>query len=295
MSNTVLILGASGRFGRHMSDAFEAADWQIRTFDRTTDSLENAAKDAHVIVNGWNPPYTAWAKDIPHLTDQVITAARAANATVILPGNVYVFGKVSGPILTTDTPHNAQNPLGHIRVRMEAAYRQSGVRTILIRAGDFLDTAPSGNWFDKIIAAKAARGRIVSPGTPSVPHAWAYLPDLSRVAVALATERDALSEFEDIPFPGYTLSIDQLAALITQASGRPQRVEQMNWLPLRLASPFWPMGRRLLEMRYLWSMPHTLDDTRLKALLPDFKSTGPLAAITQAIAHLDLHPDQPVA
>lgn len=295
MSNTVLILGASGRFGRHMSGAFRTAGWQVQTFNRTTDSLESAAEGTDVIVNGWNPPYTAWAKDIPHLTEQVIAAARAANATVILPGNVYVYGEGSDPILTADTPHNAQNPLGRIRVEMEKAYRQSGVRTILIRAGDFLDTSPSGNWFDKIIAAKAARGRIVSPGNPATPHAWAYLPDLARAAAALAAQRDALSVFEDIPFPGYTLSIDQIAALITQASGRPQRVEQMNWLPLKLAAPFWPMGRKLLEMRYLWSMPHTLDDKRLKALLPDFKSTAPLAAITQAITHLDLHPDQPMA
>ena len=34
MPQTVLILGASGRFGRNAADAFAAANWQVRTFNR---------------------------------------------------------------------------------------------------------------------------------------------------------------------------------------------------------------------------------------------------------------------
>ena len=295
MRQTALILGASGRFGRNAAEAFWNAGWQVRPFDRKTDTLQNAAKDVQVIVNGWNPPYTEWAKQVPRLTAQVIDAARQSGATVILPGNVYVFGAGSGPILSEKTPHNATNPLGRIRIELEAAYRDSGVQTILLRAGDFLDTEASGNWFDKIIAAKAAQGKIVSPGEPTRPHAWAFLPDLARVAVDLAEQRDSLGQFEDIPFPGYTLSINEIATLIGDATGKAQRVTKMSWLPLYAAAPFWPMGRKLLEMRYLWSMPHRLDGTRFNALLPRFRPTDPLTALGKAVADFDIHPDKPVA
>lgn len=294
MRQTALILGASGRFGRHAAEAFWNAGWQVRTFDRKTDTLQDAAKDAQVIVNGWNPPYTDWATQLPRLTNRVIDAARRSSATVILPGNVYVFGAGSGPILSEETPHIATNPLGRIRIEMETAYRDSGLQTILLRAGDFLDTEASGNWFDKIIAAKAAQGKIVSPGSPAPPHAWAFLPDLARAAVDLAEQRRNLERFEDIPFPDYSLSINEMAKLIGEATGKPQRVTAMSWLPLYASAPFWPMGRKLLEMRYLWSMPHRLDGTRFNTLLPRFRPTDPLTALSKAVAHLEIHPDQPV-
>ena len=54
------------------------------------------------------------------------------------------------------------------------------------------------------------------------------------------------------------------------------------------------MGRKLLEMRYLWDMPHQLDGTRLARLLPDFRPTDPAEAIARALAHLEVHPDKPV-
>ncbi len=106
--------------------------------------------------------------------------------------------------------------------------------------------------------------------------------------------RDQLGTFEDIPFPGYTLSIRQLADLVARASGHAQKVRRLNWLPLFAAYPFWPMARGLIEMRYLWTMPHALSGEKLQRLLPDFRATDPLTAIGEAVAHLDIQPDQPV-
>ncbi len=168
MSGTVLILGANGRFGRHATDAFWNRGWHVRPFNRKTDTLAEAASDADVIVNGWNPPYTDWAKDVPRLTAEVIEAAKVNNATVILPGNVYVFGQDAPQILTETTTQRATNPLGRIRIEMEAAYRAAGVQTIVLRAGDYIDTEASGNWFDDVITKKTAKGIFLAPGARDV-------------------------------------------------------------------------------------------------------------------------------
>lgn len=176
MVGTVLILGASGRFGRHAAEAFWNAGWTLRSFDRSRDSLSEAAKGVDVIVNAWNPAYSDWEKQVPGLTTQVIEAATSSGATVLIPGNLYVFGKDAPAIFAETTPHAAKNSLGRIRIDLERAYRDAGVRTILLRAGDFLDTEPSGNWFDQIMTKSLAKGRFVYPGNPDVPHAWAYLP-----------------------------------------------------------------------------------------------------------------------
>lgn len=299
MTQTVLILGASGRFGRNAATAFRQAGWTVVAFDRMRDDLQGAARRADVIVNAWNPPYPDWARQVPGLHAQVIEAAKAAGATVIVPGNVYVFGAETPAPWGPDTPHRATNPLGRIRIEMEAAYRASGVRTIILRAGDFLDTEASGNRFDQIMIKPLARGRFTYPGNPDIAHAWAFLPDLTRAAVALAERRKALQQFCDVTFPGYTATGRDIAQALTQVTGRQVTLKQMSWLPLHLARPFWPMAGCLLEMRYLWNTPHRLDGAVFDALLPEFRQTPLIQAVAQAIPpglrKGDVHPDQPVA
>ena len=298
MTNTALILGASGRFGRNAAERFAKAGWQVRRFKRGRDDLNRAAKGADVIVNSWNPDYPDWQKQVPDLHARVIRAAKASGATVIVPGNVYVFGAdTPGPWGET-TPHGARNPLGRIRIDMENAYRRSGVRTIMLRAGDFIDTSASGNWLDLVMLKTLGKGVFTYPGNPQIDHAWAYLPDLCRAAVQLAEMRDKLPVFADIPFPGFTASAAEVAAQLGAITGTEIRVKRMSWLPLQLARPFWRMGACLLEMRYLWNTPHRLDGTLFSKLLPEFRTTSLREALTNALPETSvkrqINPDQPV-
>ncbi|MEM0948723.1 MAG: epimerase [Pseudomonadota bacterium] len=294
MTGSVLVLGGNGRFGRHAAEAFWNRGWRVTLFDRERHDLMTAAHGQDVIVNGWNPSYELWATQVPALTQRVIEAAKASGSTVIVPGNVYVFGADAPELLTDVTPHTARNPLGRIRRDMEAAYRASGVQTIVLRAGDFLDTEPSGNWFDKVIATKIGKGRLTYPGRKSAPHAWAYLPDLARAATLLADQRDRLGQFTDIPFAGYTLTAEDLATVCGEVMGRPISVSAMSWLPIHLARPFWPLARYLVEMRYLWSKPHRLDPVALQRLLPEFRST-PLQTALVRVLSAQIDPDEPMS
>ncbi len=220
MTKTVLIFGASGRFGRNAGAAFEKAGWQVRRFRRDQDILARSADGADLIVNALNPQYTDWAAQLPGLHKEVRNAARVSGASVIIPGNVYVFGPSTPTPWSENSAHRATNPLGRLRTEMEEAYRADTVKTIVLRAGDFLDTEPSGNWFDKVMITKLNRDRFIYPGNPDIPHAWAYLPDLARATVALADMHDALPQFSDIPFAGYTLSGREMAVGLSDACGR---------------------------------------------------------------------------
>lgn len=299
MSQTVLILGASGRFGRNAVDQFTKAGWSVRTFDRATDTLMTAAQGADVIVHGWNPEYTDWATQVPKLHAEVIDVAGQVGATVMIPGNVYVFGQDTPAPWSERSSYQAKNPLGRIRIDMEDAYRRSGVPTIILRSGDFLDTEESGNWFDMIMTKRLNKGVFTYPGNPEIPHAWGYLPDLCRAMVQLAEKRGDLPVFADIPFPGYTLTGEDLRAGLQKVTGRAVRLKQMNWLPIRLAGLVWPLGRCLSEMRYLWDTPHHLDCALFDDLLPDFVPTPLPQAIASAIpgslAQTEIDPYQPMA
>ena len=299
MHKTVLVLGASGLFGSRAAQAFGAAGWQVRRYQRGTD-MTAAAMGADVIVNGMNPPmYHNWAQLIPQITSQVLGAAKASGATVIVPGNVYPYGNQPGP-WGPDTPQHPVARKGHIRMAMEAGYRDAGVQVILLRGGDFLDETKPTTAMNMVVLKAAPKGKLTLMGAPDVQRAYAYLPDMARAAVDMAAIRAQLPAFTDVPFAGLTFSMNDLRAELQRQTGRSFRYTAFPWWFMRAAAPFWELARELIEMRYLMDLPHSLDPGPLAKLLPQFATT-PFEKVVAAhvtalgLGHHNVHPNRSVA
>ena len=276
MDKTVLIMGASGLFGSHAAKAFAAAGWNVRVYKRGTD-VAKAAAGVQVVVNAMNPPaYHDWQTLIPQITAQGIAAAKSAGATLIVPGNVYIYGRESGPW----GPQTRQRPAskkGAIRVASEAtmhAAADAGVQTIILRGGDFIAPDAPGSMLNMIILKGLAKGRIEVLAGMDVTRAWAYLPDMARAAVALAEKRADLPAFTDLPFADITMTMAQMKSRLEAMLGHDLKVRRFPWWAMTLASPFWELARELREMRYLYDLPHTLEPAPMAALLPDFRLTS---------------------
>ncbi len=290
MTRTVLILGANGKIGTHAAAAFWNAGWTVRRYDRSAE-MTAAAMGADVIVNGLNPPaYHNWAVLIPQITAQVIAAAKANGATVILPGNVYNYGTQAGP-WSDATPQIASTRKGQIRVDMETAYRAAGIRTILLRAGNFIDPDHNGDVMTAFLMREIAKGKLARGGRVDAIQPFCYLPDWAQAAVLLAERRGQLATFEDVPFPGHVFSANDHLAMLRRETGRDVRLAAFPWWLMRVAAPFWEMARELRELRYLWDMDHTLDGAKLARLLPDFRPTD-IRTVMLAGLPDDIHPDK---
>ncbi len=290
MTQTVLILGGSGKIGKHCAEAFWNAGWQVRQYARGTDMVD-AARGVDVIINGLNPPnYNNWAKNIPAITEQVIAAAQASGATVIIPGNVYNFGDQGG-VWDENTPHRPVREKGQIRVDMEAAYRAAGVQTIVLRAGNFIDPDRNKDVYSMLMVGKVGKGVITSVGDPDVKQAYAYVPDWARAAVGLAKIRMKLGAFEDVPFPGHSLSTREIRDELTEVLGRDIKIARFPWWMTALLAPFWEMIREFRKMRYLFETPHALGSAKFNRLLPDFQHTDLRTVLLSGLAP-DVHPDE---
>jgi nucleoside-diphosphate-sugar epimerase len=273
MAKVALILGRSGKIGTHAALAFQQEGWTVRTYDRTRGDMVSAARGAHVIVNGLNPPgYHDWARLIPAITAEVIAAAQGSGATVILPGNVYNFGPKAGE-WSEATPHRPSTRKGRIREEMERSYERSGVQTIVLRAGNFITPERADDVMSLLYLRSLASGKVTLPGPSEVIQAHCYVPDWARAAVGLAEQQNELATFEDIPFPGHSFTAEQLRAFLEQELARPIGFAKFPWWAISLLAPFWETGREMLEMRYLWHTPHTLSEAKLLRLLPSFRLT----------------------
>lgn len=299
-TQTVLILGANGRFGRIVQRAFADAGWTViaqargappdgtdtRIQHLVLDAAQPAAivdtvRDAVVVVNALNPIYTRWEEDALSLNDNAVTVARELGATLMLPGNVYNYGHSIPSVINDDTMERPSTRKGEIRCEMEARMRNGSTRSIVVRAGDFFGGPGTGSWMDQVIMKHIRRGRITYPGPRDVPHAWAYLPDLAHSFVLLAQMRDKLPSHANLLFPGYSLTGSQLAAAITDAahevgvldSGCRPSIGTLPWPAVGVAGFFKPMMREIWRMRYLWQVPHRLSGDGLERLIGIVPST----------------------
>lgn len=307
--NTVLILGARGRFGLSAARAFAEAGWrvlgQMRSGAQTpkaagiewlgidldnTKALAQAAQGTSVVVHALNPAYTntAWQTQVLPMTEAAIAVTRALGATLMVPGNVYNFGADMPEQLRENTPQLARTLKGQIRITMEQRLQHSGVPSIVIRAGDFFGSG-SGTWFDTAMVKDIQKGKFTYPGAPGVSRAWAYLPDLARTFVAVAQRRAQLPAFEVLHFAGHRITgqrwLDVLSPL-AQAQGwvKPGvalKLSPLPWPIIRIGALIVPTWKALLEMRYLWQTPHALANDKLTALVGAEPHT-PLAQAAQA-------------
>jgi nucleoside-diphosphate-sugar epimerase len=312
---TVLILGANGRFGASAATAFADAGWRVlaqmrraaidcdprikvvRVELEDTDALASVAKGARVVVHGINPDYTRWAEQMLPLACKGMRLAQRLDALFMLPGNVYAYGRSMPSRLAPDTPTMPDTRKGRLRAALElemASRVESGLRSVVIRAGDFYGRG-TGSWLDIAIVKSLKSGKLVYPGPLDVFHAWAFLPDLARAFVQVA-ERDVPDGFTNLHFEGHTLTGAELLAALEIAAAQvgiePERGRwrhgRFPWQLLRLGGIIVPLWREVAELRYLWTQPHALDGAALRAVAGPLPSTPLVSALVASLHGLGI-------
>ena len=207
------------------------------------------------------------------MLSSTIAAAQASGARVLLPGTIYNYGPDAFPVLREDSPQHPLTRKGAIRVDMERALRdaaRSGVRSLVVRAGDFFGPAAGNNWFSQgLVKPGRPVSSITCPGRNGVGHSWAYLPDLAQTMVQLLERESTLALFETFHFRGHwDANGGEMVEAIRRVIGNPSApVRKFPWLVVTLASPFVTLFREMMEMRYLWKEPLRLSNERVVQVL----------------------------
>lgn len=310
-----LVLGVTGGAGYEIARALIGRGWQVRAMARTPaparlpqaewvagDALNAgdvaaAAMGADVIVHGVNPPgYKDWAKLVLPMLENTVAAARISGARIFLPGTIYNYGRDALPLLTEDGPQKPHTRKGRLRVQMEQrleAAAQEGVRSLILRAGDFFGPSAGNSWFSQ---GMVTRGRPVTkityPGKADAGHAWAYLPDYGETAGALLDREAELAAFERFHFRGHYFARGvEIAEAVRAANGGQGKITGMPWAALILLSPFVRLFRELAEMRYLWEETAELDNAKLISFLGHEPHTDIKEALSWTLAAMGCFPE----
>jgi nucleoside-diphosphate-sugar epimerase len=308
MTGRIIILGGAGQLGRAAAQAFKAAGWQVGSLVRGssaagavagTDIIEVDARDSEsvvaaaagfdVVLHALNVPFGEWAQFALPFAGTAIAAARENGAVLVFPGNLYNYGTGMPVVLDETAPMHPTSRKGAIRVAVETRLREAsgdGVRTIVLRAGDYFGGDGAGSWFDRVIVKEIAAGRLTWPGPLDYVHEWAYLPDYAEALVRLMERRDRLPPFAAFGFAGHALTGRELAGAISRACRRDFKIDYMPWRLLKMLGIAVPMFRELGEISWLWSTPHAIDGTALQAVIGEIPHTPIDQAVTASLAAL---------
>jgi nucleoside-diphosphate-sugar epimerase len=292
---TALVIGASGGVGGEVAAALLKRGWRVKALNRNPASaaaqrpglavewvagdamrptdVTAAAQGADLIFHGTNPPgYQNWPGTVVHMLDATIAAARATGARILFPGTIYNYGPDAFPILREDSPQHPRTRKGKLRVTMEQrleAAAKDGVRSVIVRVGDFFGPNAANNWLSQsMVAPGQPVTRIMYPGSLKIGHAWGYLPDVAETMMRVIEAEDRLAPFDRFHMRGHWFAQGgELVDSIRRVIGKTVPVWRMPWLAVGVVSPFVPLFREMYEMRYLWKEPLRLDNSKLEALI----------------------------
>jgi nucleoside-diphosphate-sugar epimerase len=158
-------------------------------------ALTRAATGAAVIYNCMNPGhYTRWETEWPPLQTAMLAAAESTGAVLATVSNLYMYGpQHRGSELTPDSVEDGSDHKGLLRGTMDrealAAHRSGRIRTVIVRASDYVGAGVGANGMGtRVVPGALAGRRAVFFGDPDLPHSWTDVADVAATVVAAAAD-----------------------------------------------------------------------------------------------------------
>src|SRR6195256_5470 len=244
--------------------AAEAVAADLSNLDDTVKAV-TGSRIAFVLV-GLKYDVKVWRELWPRIMRNTIEAAKRANAKLVFFDNVYMYGKVDGP-MTEETPFRPCSKKGEIRAQIATVLlneMKAGSLTVLIaRSADFYGPRartgiPNVLVFDKL--AKGAKGSWLV--NDSAKHSFTLTSDAARSLVLLADSESAWNQTWHVPTAADPPTGKQFIELVAKEFGTQPKYRVLTRPILWAAGWFDTTVRELYEMLYQYEFDYIFDSTK---------------------------------
>jgi nucleoside-diphosphate-sugar epimerase len=268
-----IILGAGGAVGTPLAGRLLASGARLRTVSRRGAGPEGAervgadltaASDVVRVIEEGSTVYLlvglpydrrVWRKQWLPIMHNVVAACASKGARLVFFDNVYVYGKVEGP-MTEATPVRPSSAKGEIRAEI-ASFLQNEmaagrVTAMIARAADLYGPhsersgVPSILVFQRLVSGKAAQVLV----RLDAKHSYTYTLDCARALPLLASANDAYGQVWHLPTAHPPLTGREFVQLAASELGVPKRMSVTPGWVIRTAGVFDRLMRELGEMLY---------------------------------------------
>src|SRR5436190_2512400 len=275
----ITILGAGGAIGNELIKLLAAKNQPFRLVGRnpkaTPGATETLAADltdkdqtiravagssvVHLLV-GLKYDHKLWQELWPRVMSNTIEACKRARAKLLFFDNVYMYGKVSGP-MTEETPFNPCSKKGEIRAKIATTLinesKAGGLAAMIARSADFYGPDTRNGVPNLLVFEPFAKKRKASwLVSDSVPHSFTYTPDAAQSLVQLAERASAWNQTWHVPTTPNPLTGKEFVGLAAKELGVATKYRVLSRPMLRIAGWFDPLVAESYEMLYQSDSPY---------------------------------------
>ena len=238
---------------------------------RNFNELLNAVQGSSVIylLVGITYNIKQWRHDWPIIMRNVIAACKETGARLVFFDNVYMYGKVDGP-MTEETPYNPSSEKGKVRAAIAEMLQQEmsagKIKAVIARAVDFYGpgvkdkSAVSIMVFSRLKKGKKAQWFI----NADIPRSCSYTPDAAKAVYLLAKNDAAYGQVWHLPTAHPALTGRAFVRTAAKYMNAPAEVMVLpKWL-LKVLGWFNPFLKELYEMTYQDEYPFIFDSTKFE-------------------------------
>lgn len=232
------------------------------------DRLIAATKDVDVLYITLSVPYSTeiWQQKWPMIMRNLIDAAQVTGCKLVFLDNVYMYGKVIGP-MTEETPLNPASKKGEVRAeiaaRLQAAIKSGRVRGVIGRSADFY--GPSSRISGRFFQGTLTEGKAYWMGRPNVLRTWNYTPDNARALAILGNDERATGEVWHLP-AAPAITGNEFVALAAKVLGRELQVVPLPGDSDKDRVEFAKQMPELAEMMYQYDNDYVFDSSKFQAV-----------------------------
>jgi len=290
------ILGANGTIATELIPVLQSNARQIRLVARNPkpvsgaetfqadvlnrEQVFQAVKGSEVVylLVGLEYNRRIWKAGWPVIMQNTIDACKAAGAKLIFFDNVYMYGKVNGP-MTESTPFHPTSVKGFIRAGLDdmliREMNTGDLKAIIAKAADFYGPrATKTSVAGILVFDKMKKGKTAQWFSSAVqPHSYTYTPDAAKALYMLAMEETAYGQSWHLPTAKPALTGKEFVAIAAKYMKAKNKVQVLpTWL-VKFIGLFNPVMKELGEMLYQTEFPYFFDSSKFEKAF-QFRPTG---------------------
>jgi nucleoside-diphosphate-sugar epimerase len=279
------ILGSGGIIANHLAKALPEYTKDIRLVSRnpkavtgeeelvsadltTAEQVMKAVKGSEIVylTAGLQYNIKIWQEQWPKLMRNVIDACKENNSKLVFFDNVYMYGKVVGP-MTEETPFNPCSRKGEVRAKIVTMIldevAKGSLTALIARAADFYGPETSNSFLNMMVFENLKKGKNAQfMVSKSAKHSFTYTPDAGKATALLGNTPSAFNQTWHLPADMNVLTGEQIAEIADRELNMKPKITVLPKLMIQMAGLFNPIIKETIEMLYQNDSDYIFDSSK---------------------------------
>ena len=258
------ILGSGGIIANHLSTSLLSYTDKIRLVSRnpkavtgkeelvsadltSAEQVMKAVKGSKVVylTAGLQYDIKVWQEQWPVLMQNVINACKEHNAKLVFFDNVYMYGKVIGP-MTEETPFNPCSRKGEVRAKIATMIldevSKGSLTALIARAADFYGPKTNNSFLNMMVFENLKKGKAAQLMiSKNLKHSFTYTPDAGKATALLGNTPSAFNQTWHLPTDMSVLTTQQIVEIAAKELNVKAKITVLPKLMIQMAGLFNPI------------------------------------------------------